>query len=266
MADLKKPEGYKLILVFLEKKGYKKDALDKPLLASLRYEAFARRPGQTLQDFFATENMAYADALKAGVGIDPDRRACHMFIKSGLTDDQINHTYLSLVNSSNTLDRYTIIIDYQNFPLSVVNGFQKRDEQTLGSLQPRNQVADKRAEPDEERAADSSIVSRRSVPPDDLLCLWMIRMKRSLNKGRSASTSGTSVETISVQSSPPECPVMAPRGEAATTSVRVSNAVAVPSAQTVRYRRHVNVTPAVASTEDLSCCLVPTLSPCTPRV
>ena len=89
--DLAKPEGYKLILVFLERKGYKKDALDKRLLANRRYEAIARRPGQTLQDFFATENMAYADAVKASVGLDPDRRAYHMFIKSGLTDDQINH-------------------------------------------------------------------------------------------------------------------------------------------------------------------------------
>ena len=35
--------------------------------------------------------MAYADAVKAGVGIDPDRRAYHMFIQSGLTDDLINH-------------------------------------------------------------------------------------------------------------------------------------------------------------------------------
>ena len=80
-----------------------------------------------------------------------------------------------------------------------------------------------------------------------LLCLWMIRTRRSLNNGRTASTSGTSVEMISVQSSPPESPVMSPRGEAATTSVRVSNAVPVPSAQIVRYRRHVNVTPAVPS-------------------
>ena len=93
MPDLAKPEGYKLILLFLEQKGYKKDALDKRLLANRRYEAVARRPGQTLKDFFATENMAYADAVKAGVGIDPDRRAYHMFIKSGLTDDQINHIY-----------------------------------------------------------------------------------------------------------------------------------------------------------------------------
>ena len=93
MPDLAKPEGYKLILVFLEKKGYKKDALDKRLLAHRRYEAIARRPGQTLQDFSATENMAYADAVKAGVGIYPDRRAYHMFIKSGLTDDQINHLH-----------------------------------------------------------------------------------------------------------------------------------------------------------------------------
>ena len=89
MPDLGKPKGYKLILLFLDKKGYKKDALDKRLLANRRYEATSRRPGQTLQDFFATKNMAYADALKAGVGIDPDRRAYHMFIRSGLTDDQI---------------------------------------------------------------------------------------------------------------------------------------------------------------------------------
>ena len=93
MPDLAKPDGYKLILVFLEKKGYEKDALDRRHLANCWYEAIARRPGQTLQDFFATENMAYADAVKAGVGIDPDRRACHMFSKSGLTDDKINHTY-----------------------------------------------------------------------------------------------------------------------------------------------------------------------------
>ena len=63
------------------------------LLRIRRYGAISRRPGQTLQEFFATENMAYADAVKAGVEIDPDRRAYHMFIKSGLTDDQINHIY-----------------------------------------------------------------------------------------------------------------------------------------------------------------------------
>ena len=68
MPDLAKPDGYQLILVFLEKKGYKKDAMDRRLLANRRCEA-------------------------TGVGIDPDRRAYHMFIKSGLTDDQINHIY-----------------------------------------------------------------------------------------------------------------------------------------------------------------------------
>ena len=94
MPDLAKPEGYKLILLFLEQKDTRNMyALDKRLLANRRYEAVARRPGQTLQDFFATENMAYADAVKAGVGIDPDRRACHIFIKSGLADDQVNHIY-----------------------------------------------------------------------------------------------------------------------------------------------------------------------------
>ena len=57
--------------------------------------------------------------------------------------------------------------------------------------------------------------------------------------------SGTSFETISVQSSPPESLVMSPKGEAATLPVCVSNAVPVPSAQTVRYRRYVHVTPTV---------------------
>ena len=39
MPDLAKPDGYKLILVFLEKKGYKKGALDSRLLSNRRYEA-----------------------------------------------------------------------------------------------------------------------------------------------------------------------------------------------------------------------------------
>ena len=42
LPDLAKPDGYKLIFVFLEKKGYKKDALDIRRLANRRYEAIAR--------------------------------------------------------------------------------------------------------------------------------------------------------------------------------------------------------------------------------
>ena len=78
--------GFKLILTFLVKKGCKKDALDKRLLVNRWYETITRHPGQTLQNFFATENMAYTDVVKAGVGIGPDRRAYHMSIRSGLTD------------------------------------------------------------------------------------------------------------------------------------------------------------------------------------
>ena len=73
-----------------------------------------------------------------------------------------DHLLLSLVNPSNTLDQHTVMIDYQNSPSSVVNGFQKRDEQTMGSSQPRDQATDKRTESDEERAADSSMVLGRS--------------------------------------------------------------------------------------------------------
>ena len=98
-----------------------------------------------------------------------------------------------------------------------------------------------------------------------LLCLWTIRMRRLQNSGRTASTTATRV-----QSSPPESPVVSPRGEAPATSGRVSDAGPSPSGQTVRYGRQVNVTPTVpqetpccrASTEAISCCMVPTLFPC----
>ena len=61
------------------------------------------------------------------------------------------------------------------------------------------------------------------------------------------------VETISVQSSPTESPVMSPRCEAVNSCVRVSNAGPSPSAQTVKYRRHVNVTPTVPQEDLLPC-------------
>ena len=83
--------------------------------------------------------------------------------------------------------------------------------------------------------------------------IWMIRMRRSQSNGRTDSPSGTSVETISAQSSPTESPVMSPRCEAANPCVRVSNDGPSPSAQTVKYRRHVNVTPTVPQENLLPC-------------
>ena len=55
------------------------------------------------------------------------------------------HLLLSLVSPSNPVDQYTVMIDYQNSPSSVVNNFQKCNEQIMDSLQARNQVVDKRA-------------------------------------------------------------------------------------------------------------------------
>ena len=95
-------------------------------------------------------------------------------------------------------------------------------------------------------------------------------MKRLENNGRTASTTGTHVETpVSVRSSPPlpfpvvsqnlprpsESPVLSLRGEASATFVRVSDAVLLPSpsGQTARHRRHVNVTPTVSQEALLSC-------------
>ena len=62
------------------------------------------------------------------------------------------------------------MVDFQSSSSSICTDFQKRDEQTMGSLQPRTPVAqlvDRRPEPDEERAADSSVVTGGSDPPDD---------------------------------------------------------------------------------------------------
>ena len=79
------------------------------------------------------------------------------------------HLLLSLVNPSNTLDQHTVTIDHQNSSLGFVNSVPKRDEQTMDSLQPRDQVVDKRAEPDEKTAADSSMVRCRSDHPDEFM-------------------------------------------------------------------------------------------------
>ena len=85
------------------------------------------------------------------------------------------------------------------------------------------------------------------------LCLSMSQMRRSLNNGTTTSTNGTSVETISFQSSPPESPMMSPRSEATTEFCRVSNAVSSPPAQTAMCRRSMSATPTVPQETLVSC-------------
>ena len=93
MPELAKPEGYKLILIFLEKKGYKKDALDRRLVANRRFEAISRRPGQTRCSISLRQKTWPMQMQRK------QRQACiaHV-IKSGLTDDQINHSTVSCTN------------------------------------------------------------------------------------------------------------------------------------------------------------------------
>ena len=141
-----------------------------------------------------------------------------------------------------------------------MSSVQRRDEQTAGatsmdSLQPRDQVVDKRAEPDEKRAADS-MVRRKSDHPDDFV-VPSDDPRRLQKNGR--PTTGTHVETtVSVQSSPPPFPSVSQlprpsaspalplRDEAEATLVRVSNAVPLPSPSGHSARcRHVKVTPTV---------------------
>ena len=61
------------------------------------------------------------------------------------------------------------MIDFQSSSSSICTDLQKRDEQTMGSLQPRNQVADRRVEPDGERVADFSVVTDGHDSSDDFI-------------------------------------------------------------------------------------------------
>ena len=140
---------------------------------------------------------------------------------------------LSLVNLSNTLDHYAVMIDCQNVSSGYVNRVQKRDEQTMDSLQPRDQVVGKRAEPDEKRAADSSLVRCRSVHPDMSIVSPDDPNEEITEQWQDCLHDGYTCRDDQCSTSRTECPVVSPRGDGAATSVRVSNAV--------RYRRHVNV-------------------------
>ena len=94
-----------------------------------------------------------------------------------------------------------------------------------------------------------------------LLCLCMIRMRRSLNYGKTASTSGTSVETIGVQSSPPESSLMSPRGRGG--SVSTNSEISTPRERDSQCLKRPQCR---VSTDSTSCCLVPTQFPCISRV
>ena len=52
--ETSREEGWKLIFAFLEAQGYKKDTIDRKLLAQKRYEAISRKPHQSLMDFRRT--------------------------------------------------------------------------------------------------------------------------------------------------------------------------------------------------------------------
>ena len=145
------------------------------------------------------------------------------------------------------------MIDVQSSSSSICSDFKKRDDQTMGSVQPRNQVADRRAESDEERAADSSVVTGGNDPPDDFPVSLDGPNEEITEQWHDDLHDWYSVETISVQSNPPESLVMSPRSEATTEFVRVSNAVSSPPAQTARYRRNMNVTPTVPQKTLVSC-------------
>ena len=124
----------------------------------------------------------------------------------------------------------------------------------MDSLQPRDQVVDKRAEPEEKRAFGSSMVRCRSdhldecmVPLDDPNEEITERRRDGLHD-RYTRRDGQVCSQVRQAS-----PAVPPSGDAAATSVRVSNAVPSPSGLTERDRRHVHATPTVPQEAKLSC-------------
>ena len=78
MPDLVKPEWSKLVQLFLEKMDTR-----KMLWTSGSLRITGMTPSSAVLDrsrkiSFVTENVAHEDAVKAGVGTDPDRRAYHL--------------------------------------------------------------------------------------------------------------------------------------------------------------------------------------------
>ena len=92
-VELSKPQGWKTVIDFLKKQRYGRETLDKSLLCLRRYEQLHRGRGETILDFFARENMLYADMTKAGVAPPAQQRAHNMLTRCGLSQDQINLVY-----------------------------------------------------------------------------------------------------------------------------------------------------------------------------
>ena len=57
------------------------------------------RPSHAVLDRLCKISPRHADVVKAGAGLDPDRRAYHMFIRSGFTGDQDQSHLRFLVRS-----------------------------------------------------------------------------------------------------------------------------------------------------------------------
>ena len=171
------------------------------------------------------------------------------FVSVPLVLQSSGHLLLSLVISSKTLDQFTVMIDFQSFSSTIGTDVQKRDEQTMGSMQPKNQVADRRAEPDEERTADSSVVTCGRDPSDDFAVPLDDPNEEITEQWQDdlhdwyICRDDCSVEPARIlqEAKPPQI-----------LSVSQSRASSLP-AQTARYRRHVNVTPTVPQETLVSC-------------
>ena len=102
--------------------------LFKLVIAKTWIEAFVV-PGSTPHLFLPDGGFLSIDAV---VNFDPNDLCLESpeFGSVPLVLHSSGHLLLSLVNPSNTLDQFTVMIDFQSSSLSICPGFQKRDDQT----------------------------------------------------------------------------------------------------------------------------------------
>lgn len=126
--------GYKIILEFLERGGYRRDSLDRKLLFQRRYETLTRGRNESLMEFFFRENMLIADMTKEGICPEANHRSHNMLTRSGLDQNQINLVYSHVISqrsaSSDGLDPNIVqqtIIKFYDKPWDVLKRDAQRD-------------------------------------------------------------------------------------------------------------------------------------------
>ena len=91
--DVASADGHLPILEFLRENGYQEIRVDRKSQVQAVYDRIVRHPRETVQAYFARENIAVADLLKERADVSADTRVHNMLGRSGLSDDRVALIY-----------------------------------------------------------------------------------------------------------------------------------------------------------------------------